>query len=348
MVCRDRGAQLAELRINRNLKSIPLRSLELSVGEPSGAPILAPECGSGGIRVDVLKSGMVIGEVYTQGARENLVCRVELAEPMYVITVHLQEETSTLKLQGLRNPLTLYLGDTHLLSPQTLGTLNIRRGGDCHEFSLFICPEAASDLFAGDGTPGWEEVLELLEDAQNGPVIDSALWTPAMSLTVEQIRGCPYTGALREIFLESKALELIVLRLDSVLRCHPREDEPFTLTRRDQQMLIEARGILEASMKDPPTISELARMVGTNRTKLKNGFRQLFGACVFEHLRHYRMEHALLLLRDVGMSVTEVASAVGYSSVSAFSAAFHKTFGFAPSSARLYPLRSDRRRQPFI
>lgn len=346
MVCRQPGAQLGELRINRNYASLPPESLDVRVGEPPGCPILPPECGAGGVRVDVLKSGMVIGEVEIQGAREALACRAELAEPMYAITVHLREEPSNLRLQGVRKPLILHLGDSHLLSPQTIGNMSIPRGGGCHELSLLICPTEAEELFEGDGTPGWEEALELLREGRNRPVIDSALWTPAMSLAVEQIRGCPYTGALREVFLESKALELIVLRMDAVLRAASKDRAVLSLTRRDQQMLIEARSILESSMKDPPTIGELARMVGTNGTKLKSGFRQLFGACVFEHLRHYRMEHALLLLRDVGMNVTEVASAVGYSSVSAFSAAFHKTFGIAPSSARLYPVQSNGRDRP--
>jgi AraC-like DNA-binding protein len=343
MVCRHQGARLGELRINQNSRSIPLESLEERVGEPPGAPLLPPECGSGRIRVDVLNSGIIIGEVETHGAREALSCRAELVEPMYAITFHLQEKRSSFRFQGIREPLVVRLGDTNLLTPRRTCTMNIPRGGSCHEFSLLITPEAAEELFEGGGAEGWDEAQGLLAAGQNQVVISSSLWTPAMSLAVEQIRVCPYAGALREMFLESKALELIVLRLDAVLRSDSKDTLPPPLTEREQKMLMEARGILEASMKDPPTIGELARMVGTNATKLKSGFRQLFGACVFEHLRHYRMEHALTLLQDEGMNVTEVAFTVGYSSVSAFSAAFHRTFGITPTTARLSSVRRDRR-----
>lgn len=342
MVCRKPEPNLAQLQINRSRQTLPRESFEREVaihGATAGAtdslgPSLPPEFGSARFRTDILRPGMVIAEIESRDALADLDYRFELAEPMHDITVHLGERPQSAGLEGLEQPVTLCFGDSHLLSAQTVGTMYIKRGEGCHEFNLFLRPENVGYLLESEGLPGWEEALRLLEEGQRRPIIHTILWTPAIRVAVEQIRSCPYCGILREIYLEAKALELIALRLEQALRWDSVGEREIILNARDRRILHEAREILESSMKDPPSIGELARMAGTNRTKLKTGFRQLFGVCVFEHLRHYRMQQALLLLRDFGMTVTEVAAAVGYSSVSAFSAAFHRAFGFPPREAR--------------
>lgn len=42
--------------------------------------------------------------------------------------------------------------------------------------------------------------------------------------------------------------------------------------------------------QNPPSLHQLALMVGTNVCKLKTGFKALFGTTVFEYLFDYRME----------------------------------------------------------
>jgi AraC-like DNA-binding protein len=59
------------------------------------------------------------------------------------------------------------------------------------------------------------------------------------------------------------------------------------------------------------------------------------GRSIFQYLRALRMERAAELLREGRMNVTEVALAVGFSSPSHFSTAFHETFGCCPG---LFPL----------
>jgi AraC-like DNA-binding protein len=152
----------------------------------------------------------------------------------------------------------------------------------------------------------------------------------AMYMTVHQILNCPYCGKIKQIYLESKALELISHQLSHLLSVERQERAAMTLRPDDIERIHEARDILIRNMENPPFLQELAKQVGINGTKLKRGFRQVFGTSVFGYLRSYRLEEARQLLADGKMSVTEVVFAIGYSSISHFSRAFSERFGVNP------------------
>lgn len=333
-LCRNEDDIFAHLDFNHDRVVVPHESFTAGVAFSGSGPDLPETCGTGHLSVDALAPGIVVGEIETLGATEEVSFCLELAEPMYAITVHLGYETRKVDFAELDEPLTLRRGYTYLLAPQTTAATTIRKGAGCHEFVVFLHPDTVINLLEGDGMPAREKAARFLKDSGRSPVLNSAVWTPGIRSAVNQMRTCPYCGTLRTIYLESKVLELFVLCLESIFRVDENPEAAWLTSGRDRRMLEEARCILEASIKDPPTIGELARMVGTNRTNLKKGFRSYFGSCVFEYLRRCRMEQALLLLRDYDMNVNEVAAAVGYSSVSAFSAAFHKCCGFPPREAR--------------
>lgn len=83
-------------------------------------------------------------------------------------------------------------------------------------------------------------------------------------------------------------------------------------------------------LANPPSLMSLARQVGLNDRKLKQGFRQVFGTTAFGYLHNHRMEQARSLLLENQLSVTAVAHSVGYTNLCAFSTAFRKKFGVSP------------------
>ena len=89
-----------------------------------------------------------------------------------------------------------------------------------------------------------------------------------------------------------------------------------------------------AEFADPPTIEALARRVGLNRTKLQGGFKETFGATVFDFCQGRRMERAKDLLREGGMTIAEIAESVGYEHPTNFTAAFRRRFNAAPKDFR--------------
>ncbi|MEH2088171.1 MAG: AraC family transcriptional regulator [Nostoc sp.] len=170
--------------------------------------------------------------------------------------------------------------------------------------------------------------------AKNAPNYELRTTTPVMQSVLYQILNCPYRNFIREIYLQSKALELVALWLAQELDYRQVNQSKVKLSPDDIERIYYAKDILITNLLHPPTLLELARRVAVNERKLKEGFRQIFGTTVFGYLNDYRMEQAKQILTEQKLTVAQVAHAVGYSHLSHFAAAFRKKFGVNPSAYR--------------
>jgi AraC-like DNA-binding protein len=82
------------------------------------------------------------------------------------------------------------------------------------------------------------------------------------------------------------------------------------------------------------TVDELSRQVGLSRSALAERFTHLIGVAPMHYLANWRMQVAAQELRNPGTSLTQIANTVGYESEAAFSRAFKRAFGSAPSTWR--------------
>lgn len=89
-----------------------------------------------------------------------------------------------------------------------------------------------------------------------------------------------------------------------------------------------------AQLDRKTTIEELSRQCHMNPTTLKNTFKEVYGVSIAAHIKGHRMDRAAQLLRETGLSVGEVARAVGYDSQSRFTAAFKSVFHVLPREYR--------------
>jgi AraC-like DNA-binding protein len=87
---------------------------------------------------------------------------------------------------------------------------------------------------------------------------------------------------------------------------------------------------LQAEPGHTANVATLARDAGASRRTIERLFLQETGLTVAEWRRRLRLLHAVRLLAE-GEAVTSVSLEIGYSSVSAFIAAFKKAFGATPS-----------------
>ena len=94
----------------------------------------------------------------------------------------------------------------------------------------------------------------------------------------------------------------------------------------EAQAIYLARTRMEENLKLDWTIKELTQLTGLNDYKLKTGFHQLYHSSPADYLRDIRMEKAWQLLLGKRYSVSQVAEAVGYTNLSAFSKAFKKYY----------------------
>lgn len=106
-----------------------------------------------------------------------------------------------------------------------------------------------------------------------------------------------------------------------------------------------ARRLVELVRADPAhraSIASLSRRAGASVRTLERLFVTETGLSVGEWRRRFRLLYSLRLL-DAGMTVAEVADAVGYRTSSAFTAAFSRHFGAPPTRRRRQGGSSPRR-----
>jgi AraC-like DNA-binding protein len=131
----------------------------------------------------------------------------------------------------------------------------------------------------------------------------------------------------------SRIDELACIVLDMFLESFL-DERQASLSARERRQIGDAHDLLMANLANPPSLAVLAASVGTNRTKLNQGFNEIFGAPVYQLLHQRRMAAARSWIEGQGRSVSEVAEACGYEHVSNFSNAFKAYHGRTPSSLR--------------
>lgn len=174
------------------------------------------------------------------------------------------------------------------------------------------------------------EISQCLDEHEKSELFRVNRITPAMRVSLEQIFQCPFQGRTKQIYLESKCLELVAFKLEQLKDIDKRVGPACSLKPDDIDRIHLAKEILTRNLSDPPSLMELARKVNLNDYKLKIGFRQVFDTTVLNCLYQHRMEMARHLLAAQEMSVKEVARAVGYVNQSKFAVAFRKQFGVNP------------------
>jgi transcriptional regulator GlxA family with amidase domain len=82
------------------------------------------------------------------------------------------------------------------------------------------------------------------------------------------------------------------------------------------------------------TVAGLASTVGVSRSLLDERFRNVLGRSPIRYLTDWRLHTARDLLSTTDLSVFAIARRIGYESEEAFSRAFKRSHGLAPSHWR--------------
>lgn len=96
----------------------------------------------------------------------------------------------------------------------------------------------------------------------------------------------------------------------------------------------EAARMLDADHLKAPSLEELAKAVGISPFQLSRSFHTQHGVTIPGYIRRLRMNRAAELLVTTDLSVTEIASEVGYQSLSAFVRGFQREQGKVPTRYR--------------
>lgn len=105
-------------------------------------------------------------------------------------------------------------------------------------------------------------------------------------------------------------------------------------SREQRALALQARRILDADLRNPPTLDELARALYVSRARLCAAFKQEAGVPVGAYVRRRRMERARELLAGTDLPIARVAREVGYRNPGSFTEAFERETGMPPSAWR--------------
>lgn len=152
----------------------------------------------------------------------------------------------------------------------------------------------------------------------------------AQAECIDSLLENEYEGLVRRVFLHAKASELLVLKSYQHQQEHARDEQQVLLSDKEVEMIVRAKNIQALDLKNAPTISELARQVGTNESKLKQNFKKVYGKTINESLTDERFNYARMLLAANELNVKRVSLEVGYKNPSHFSRLFKEKFGMLP------------------
>lgn len=102
----------------------------------------------------------------------------------------------------------------------------------------------------------------------------------------------------------------------------------------DAVLVNAAKRLIADNLAALPSLSEIARSVGTYREKLSQLFREQTGMTVFAFIREERIRRGVQLLRETEIDVQDIALLIGFNNAGNFSTAFRERMGVTPSAYR--------------
>ncbi len=199
--------------------------------------------------------------------------------------------------------------------------------------SIYIHPAILINQLDVDLAMLNEQQKSFLVDRSEQMLIQQIALTADIFAAVKAVLDNPFQAGSRLRYFAAKCWELLCLSTRELLNASKNFDD-LRISARDIKLLERARLMLARDLETPPTVDALARIVGTNTNKLKSGFKALYGMTVFEYGLRERMTYALRLMSEDGISASEAARAIGYSSPASFSTAFKKYYGYLPRDVR--------------
>ena len=146
---------------------------------------------------------------------------------------------------------------------------------------------------------------------------------------------CAAPRPLCEFAVQGLCGELVALLYQTLRPCGDRQARDPAW-----QLLRQMTGYLQASYAQPIRLADIAAAGAVCRSRCCEVFRAKLGKTPMEYLAQYRLEKGVTLLQTTGMSITQIAQAVGFDGASYFSEQFRRRYDLSPRQFRaLHPRR---------
>ncbi len=141
----------------------------------------------------------------------------------------------------------------------------------------------------------------------------------------------PFGGTTAEFYTDETISVILSLIVQQICK---QSGPALKYSEKDIQALYRVKEMIETNFKKHISIPHLAKQVGLNEYKLKNGFRHFFKMGLFDCLLMARMNRARELLLQTDEPIKNISLDVGYSRLPSFVTAFRKCYGQPPGRMR--------------
>lgn len=252
-----------------------------------------------------------------------------------------------LSVDGIPDPIPLTGGDCFLLAPRTSFVLRDQPATRPRSFCE-VAPKNSGDVihYGGGGAPTTIVSGFLSFDGASLKPITQLL--PSLILIkADQAQTLALHNTLRLLASEMESqmpgAEVVTNRLAEVLfvqtlRAHIASGKEgckggWLHAIFDSQIGAALRAV-HADVNKPWTVESLAEAAGMSRSAFAARFKELLGQTPLDYVTEWRMQKALMLLKQDDKKLVEVAQSVGYESDAAFSKAFKRVVGVTPGEYR--------------
>lgn len=221
------------------------------------------------------------------------------------------------------------------------GDIYVSFPGDFHEMISDVENPMRFDFIAFNTTD--TELHQALED------IESKYISPLSRIIHDERTGILCQDVLAEISGKSQYRERqinailiqIIIRLIRNFRdisAVPVPDKP------DSELLcLELMNYIDSHIYTIRNLSDIANVTNYNYGYLSTLFSKVTSGTLSDYYRNRRMEAARLMMLDPQKSLTQIADMLNYSSIYAFSRAFHDYYGIAPRTYRNEQRQAEKR-----
>ena len=175
-----------------------------------------------------------------------------------------------------------------------------------------------------------QEFVDLFRTTERHVLVFSVQAPPRIQAIAAEILSPALDGPAGKLLMSAQATEILARGMFA-LRHNVELSNPVDHKRARLQG---AKDMIDADLRYPWSIAELARRAGTSSRSFNLRFRAAYGISAIDYLRTRRLEIAREALVYQNMTVTEAADLVGYTNPANFATAFRKHFGLVPSLCR--------------
>jgi AraC-like DNA-binding protein len=252
-----------------------------------------------------------------------------------------------LDVEGIPETIPLTGGDCFLLSPENTYAFRDDPRTPTKSFCELVLSKDENVIrYGGGGTPtsiisGWlyfdkptlkplAQLLPKLILIKAEQARSRALQTTLELLSSEMTEQAPGSEVVANRLAEVLFIQTIRAHIGSDMkRCNP----GWLRAIFDPQVGAALKAIHE-NVDHAWTVESLAESAGMSRSAFAARFKELLGQAPLEYLTEWRMQKAVLLLKQQDKKLFEIAKSVGYESDAAFSKAFKRIVGITPGEHR--------------